>query len=46
MGIFQITLALATARQEFESRWVFWNWARTILASLVSVLLIVLLLRL
>jgi len=38
--------ALATARQEFESRWVFWNWARTILAGLVSVLLIVLLLRL
>ena len=38
--------ALAKARQEFESRWVFWNWTRTILASLVSVLLVVLLLRL
>ena len=38
--------ALATARPEFESRWVFWNWVRTILAVLVSVLLIVLLLRL
>lgn len=37
---------LATARQAFESRWVFWNWIRTILAGLVSVLLIVLLLRL
>ena len=37
---------LAAARQEFESRWNFWNSTRTLLASLVSVLLIVLLLRL
>lgn len=34
------------ARQDFEARWNTWNWIRTILASLVSVLLIVLLLRL
>ena len=38
--------ALAAARQEFESRWNYWNSTRTVLASLVSVLLIVLLLRL
>ena len=38
--------ALRAARQEFESRWVFWNWTRTILANMVSILLIVLLLRL
>ena len=37
---------LAAARQDFESRWIFWNSTRTVLASLVSVLLIVLLLRL
>jgi hypothetical protein len=38
--------ALAAARQDFESRWNYWNSTRTILASLVSVLLIILLLRL
>ena len=38
--------ALAVARQEFEPRWNFWNSTRTVLASLVSVLLIILLLRL
>jgi uncharacterized membrane protein len=38
--------ALATARQDFEQRWNYWNSTRTILASLVSVLLIILLLRL
>lgn len=38
--------AQAAARQDFESRWNRWNWIRTVLASLVSVLLIILLLRL
>ena len=38
--------ALAAARQDFEQRWNFWNLTRTLLASLVSVLLITLLLRL
>jgi uncharacterized membrane protein len=38
--------ALAAARRDFESRWNFWNSTRTLLASLVSVLLIILLLRL
>lgn len=38
--------ALATARRDFEQRWNYWNSTRTILASLVSVLLIILLLRL
>jgi uncharacterized membrane protein len=37
--------ALATARREFESRWNYWNTTRTVLASLVSVLLMTLLLR-
>ena len=38
--------ALETARQDFESRWTYWNSVRTALASLVTVLLIILLLRL
>lgn len=38
--------ALEAARQDFESRWNYWNSLRTVLASLVSVLLIILLLRL
>lgn len=38
--------ALEAARQDFESRWNLWNSIRTVLASLVSVLLIILLLRL
>ena len=38
--------ARATARQDFESPWVRWNWVRTVLATLVSVLLLVLLVRL
>ena len=38
--------ALEVARQDFESRWNYWNSIRTVLASLVSVLLIILLLRL
>ena len=38
--------ALAAARQAFESRWNRWNSIRTILASLVSALLLVLVLRL
>jgi len=38
--------ALRTARQDFESRWNFWNSVRTVLASLVSVLLLVVLLKL
>jgi uncharacterized membrane protein len=38
--------AQATARREFESRWNYWNVTRTILASLVSILLMILLLRL
>ena len=38
--------ALQAARQDFESRWNHWNSIRTVLACLVSVLLIILLLRL
>jgi len=38
--------AQAAARQDFEMRWNIWNSIRTGLASLVSVLLIILLLRL
>ena len=38
--------ALAAALRDFESRWNFWNSTRTLLESLVSVLLIILLLRL
>lgn len=38
--------ARAAARAEFEARWNRWNAIRTVLASLVSVLLLVLLLRL
>jgi len=38
--------ALEVARQDFESRWNYWNSIRTVLASLVSALLIILLLRL
>ena len=38
--------AREAARQDFESRWNRWNLIRTVLASLVSVLLLVLLLRL
>ena len=38
--------AQAAARQDFESRWNRWNSIRTVLAGLVSVLLIILLLRL
>jgi uncharacterized membrane protein len=38
--------ALEAARREFESRWNYWNSTRTVLASLVSVLLMILLLRL
>jgi uncharacterized membrane protein len=38
--------ALKTAREAFESRWNFSNSTRTVLASLVSVLLVILLLRL
>ncbi len=38
--------AQQAARQDFESRWNYWNSVRTVLACLVSVLLIVLLLRL
>ena len=38
--------ALAAARQAFESRWNTWNSIRTVLAIVVSVLLLVLLLRL
>ena len=38
--------ALATARREFEARWNRWNSIRTVLACLVSVLLLVLLSRL
>ena len=38
--------AQAAARQEFEMRWNTWNSSRTVLASLVSALLIILLLRL
>ncbi|MGB5551989.1 MAG: anthrone oxygenase family protein [Thermoanaerobaculia bacterium] len=38
--------AQEAARQDFESRWNYWNSVRTVLASLVSVLLIILLLRL
>ena len=34
------------ARRDFESRWVYWNRVRTVLAALVSVLLMVLLVRL
>ncbi len=40
----QDTVLLKQARQDFESRWNFWNAPRTVLASLVSVVLIVLLL--
>lgn len=38
--------AQEAARQGFELRWNYWNSVRTVLASLVSVLLIILLLRL
>jgi uncharacterized membrane protein len=38
--------ALGAARQKFESRWISWNVVRTVLASLVSVLLLIVLLRL
>jgi uncharacterized membrane protein len=38
--------ALATARRGFEARWNRWNSIRTVLACLVSVLLLVLLFRL
>jgi uncharacterized membrane protein len=38
--------ALGAARQKFESRWIYWNVVRTVLASLVSVLLLIVLLRL
>jgi len=38
--------AQEAARQRFESRWKYWNSIRTVLASLVSVLLIILLIRL
>lgn len=38
--------ARAAARQRFEARWLYWNSIRTVLASLASVLLIVLLLGL
>jgi uncharacterized membrane protein len=37
--------ALEAARFSFESRWTYWNIIRTALASLVSVLLMILLLR-
>lgn len=36
--------ALASARQSFEGRWVKWNSIRTVLASLVSVVLMIVLL--
>jgi len=32
--------AQEAARQDFESRWIYWNSIRTALASLVSVLLL------
>ena len=38
--------ALTAARRSFESRWNRWNVARTLVASLTSVLLLVVLLRL
>ena len=38
--------AQKAARMDFESRWILWNLIRTIFASLVSSLLIILLLRL
>jgi len=38
--------AREAAREDFESRWNYWNSIRTVLASLVSVLLIVQILRL
>jgi len=38
--------ALKRAREEFESRWNQWNIIRTVFATIVTVLLIVLLLRL
>jgi uncharacterized membrane protein len=38
--------AVEKARQDFEPRWVYWNVVRTVLASLVLVLLLILLLRL
>lgn len=37
--------ALKAARQDFEPRWIRWNSIRTVLASLVTVVLLVLLLR-
>ena len=40
------TDALAAARSAFESRWVKWNSIRTVMASLVSVALMFVLLRL
>ncbi len=40
------TVALKTARDAFESRWNQWNVVRTILSSVVSVLLIVVVCRL
>lgn len=39
-------VALAEARMQFESRWIRWNLVRTLLATLTSVLLVLLLLRL
>ena len=38
--------AQEAARRDFESRWNYWNSIRTVLASLVSVLLIIVLIRL
>ena len=38
--------ARGAARQDFEPRWTYWNTMRTVMACLVSVLLILLLLRL
>lgn len=38
--------ALQAARQEFAPRWIYWNSVRTVVACLVTVLLLVLLLRL
>jgi uncharacterized membrane protein len=38
--------AIGAARQTFESRWIYWNVVRTVLASLVLVLLLIVLIRL
>jgi len=38
--------AQEAARRDFESRWNYWNSIRTVLASLVTVLLIIVLIRL